>query len=125
MRQAAHQLASGTLTLKQIAGHAGYDVRARDGNGDAVYYLRFSGDADDADTHPTLVRPDRCKTIYVGTGDCGRLTHERGGYVATNGDRFGHRSVKRHGYTSWCAWTTDSSLFKTSKSHEFVSASVS
>jgi AraC-like DNA-binding protein len=28
MRQAAHQLASGTLTLDQIAGHAGYDSRS-------------------------------------------------------------------------------------------------
>ena len=34
-------------------------------------------------THPTLVRPDRCETIYIRTGDCGRLTHERGGQVAT------------------------------------------
>ncbi len=28
MRQAAHQHASGTLTLDQIAGHAGYDSRS-------------------------------------------------------------------------------------------------
>jgi transcriptional regulator GlxA family with amidase domain len=28
MRQAAHQLTSGTLTLDQIAGHAGYDSRS-------------------------------------------------------------------------------------------------
>ena len=65
-----------------------------------VYHVRFSGDANGADTHPTLVRPDRCETIYIGTGDCGRLTHERGGQVATNSDRFGHRCVKRNVYTS-------------------------
>jgi len=75
-------------------------VRARDGNGDAVYHLRFSGDADGADTYPTLVRPDRCATTHIGTSDCGRLTHERGGQVATNRDCFGHRYVKRHVYTS-------------------------
>jgi hypothetical protein len=27
--------------------------------------------------------PDRCETIYIDTGDCGRLTHERRGQVAT------------------------------------------
>jgi hypothetical protein len=69
-------------------------VRAQDGNGDAVYHVRFSGDANGADTHPTMVRPDRCETSYHGgTADCSRLTHERGGQAAA---RMCHLSHVRH-----------------------------
>jgi hypothetical protein len=42
----------------------------------------------------------RCETIFIGTSDCGRLTHERVAKWPLNGDRVGHRCQTRQLYTN-------------------------